>query len=484
MSHRDSAATTTSRRRFLQATAAAAGGVACWAVPGRGWAYGYRSANERPVLGYIGAGIRYGNLIHDSAPFGPCAAICDVDGAQLRKGRAQLDQVYADRGVSAPTPHLCEDYRRILDRPDIDAVVIATPDHWHVKIAAEALRAGKDVYCEKPLTLTIAEGATILGVLGATDRVMQVGTQQRSGKQFQTAAALARQERAGRVRRVTCGIGESPSSPALPAVSPPSELNWNRWLGPAPWVEYREAAENKTVGYGSEHAEGRAHAHFRWWYEYAGGKLTDWGAHHVDIAMWSLNKSDASIGRFTIDPIRVEHPVDFVDGYPVQDDRFNTATKFEIRITFEDGVELDIVDRSERLKFDNGIMYECEKGRFFINRGKLTGKPVEDLKTNPLPGEAYADLYDGLAAEAVEESHEQRSGTHMQNFFDCVKSRSTPISDVASHHRHLSVCHATNVALRLGRKLTFDPASEAFVGDDQANGFLARESRQGFEIEA
>ncbi|TWT99529.1 Glucose--fructose oxidoreductase precursor [Botrimarina colliarenosi] len=474
-----------SRRGFLKASAATAATAGWWSTTSRSWAAGFRSANERPVCGFIGTGIRYGSLVTEAVKYGPCAALCDVDGAQLNHAVRTAQSVYNRHGVAAPVADLYEDYRRVLDRPDIDIVVIATPDHWHSKIVIEALLAGKDVYCEKPLTHHVAEGQQILSALDRTKRVMQVGSQQRSGLQFQTAVALARSGRAGKINRVTCSIGGCPTSDSLPLCAPPSEMNWNRWLGPAPWAAYRAADSLPDGGYGGEHPYGRGHAHFRWWYEYAGGKLTDWGAHHVDIAMWGLNKSDASIGRFTIDPIKVNHPVEFKDGYPVDDTRFNTATTFEIRVTFEDGAEIDIVDNSERLGFGNGIMFECEDGRFFVNRGKLTGKPVEELKTNPLPESAFTDLYQGPSQAAADETdgdgHEARGSSHMKNFMECVKSRQTPISDVASHHRNLTVCHVSNIAMRLGRKLTYDPLSERFVDDTQADGLLSREPRKGYE---
>jgi predicted dehydrogenase len=248
------------------------------------------------------------------------------------------------------------------------------------------------------------------------------------------------------------------------------------WLGQTPVVKY------VSKDSGQRYPHSRTHYEFRWWYEYSGGKMTDWGAHHVDIALWGLGKSDASMGRFTVDPKRADHPVEFKDGFPVDDTRFNTATGFDLNIKFEDGVELDIVDRSERLDFDNGVMFECEKGRFFVNRGKLTGKPVEELEEKPLTDEAFGDLYKGLTREQAEKNGVNDGVTHVRNFFDCVKSRQTPISDVASHHRHLTVCHAANIAMRLGRKVTFDPVSERFVDDEQADGLLSREPRKGFEF--
>ncbi|MEO0531949.1 MAG: Gfo/Idh/MocA family oxidoreductase, partial [Planctomycetota bacterium] len=472
-----------SRRDFLAATTASATAAAIGS-PRSAWAAGYGSANERPTIGYIGTGIRYEQLVTEASRFGHCAALCDVDSSQLDAGFKMQDRVVESTGASSPRPDGYDDYRRILDRQDIDIVVIGAPDHWHSKLAIEALLAGKDVYCEKPLTHNVAEGQQIISALRRTDRVMQVGTQQRSGEQFQTAVAMTRAERAGKVKRITCGIGPSPESDALPDVAPPSTLDWDRWLGPAPWVPYCAAPTKPTSGYGSQYPHSRCHGHFRWWYEYAGGKLTDWGAHHVDIAMWSLGKSDGSIGKFTIEPRRVDHPVDFADGMPVSADRFNTALTFEVGITFADGVQLDIVDRSERLNLDNGIFYECEGGRYLVNRGKLVGKPAEELASNPLPDAAFADLYTGPRHDGDTQDHEARSGAHMQNFFDCVKSRDTPISDVASHHRHLSVCHVANISMRLGRTLTYDPAVERFVDDPQADALLSREPRKGYETEA
>lgn len=467
------------RRSFLQSTAPLVG--AC-AFSRSGWAEGYRSAIERPVFGFIGAGIRYETLVRDATPFGPAAAICDVDGAQLRRGAATLDKLYAEKSLSYLRPTLCEDYRLVLDRRDIDAVFIATPDHWHTKIAIEAMHAGKDVYCEKPMTLTIAEGQEILDAIKATGRVVQVGTHQRSGRQFQVASAMLRDGRVGNVKRVTCAIGGTPTSDPLPKCAPPSELNWNRWLGPCPYVDYCASPTLPASGYGSEYPYSRGHVHFRWWYEYGGGKVTDWGAHHMDIALWALDKSDGNVGPFQIDPLRVEHPVEFKDGYPTTGDRFNAATTFHARVTFEDGIELDLTDVASDLGMSNGIMFQGDKGRYLVNRGKLVGKPVEDLEGNPLPSGALTALHP--AASATSDSDDSATATgHIRNFLDCVKSREKPLSDAWSHHRHLTVCHAVNIALRLGRKLTFDPASQTFVDDPQANEFLARERRKGFAIE-
>ena len=460
-----------SRRHFLASTSAL--GLAPTLSP---FAQAASVApSEQVVTGYIGCGIRYHNFIGVGCGFGPAAALADVDYVQLGRAVQSAREQHLDRGYPISINHYA-DYRRVLDRDDIDAVVVATPDHWHTKITVEALHAGKHVYCEKPLTLTIAEGRQILDAIKATGRVVQVGTQQRTefDKRFATAAAMARGGRVGALDRVTVAIGGSLTCPSLPVAPVPKELDWDRWLGPAPLTDYRASPTIvEQQGYGAGHPFSRTHNYFRWWYEYSGGKLTDWGAHHVDIAMWAINKSDGSMGPYTVEPLSVSHPVAFRDGYPIQADRFNAATRFHVRVTFQDGLVLDVRDRADDLGFDNGIMFEGERGRYFVNRGKLTGKPVEDLKTNSLPEDALRKLYGKKPPQG-----------HMADFVECMKSGGRPASDVASHHAHLSVCHAVNIAMRLGRKLTFDPRSERFVGDDQANTFVAREPRKGYEIDA
>ncbi len=433
-----------------------------------------QSPNEQPIFGYIGTGIRFHTALgRGGTEFGPGVALADVDLVQL--GRAQ--QVLVDQARKHERPlviHAHEDYRHVLDNKDIDAVFIATPDHWHTKQVIEAMQAGKDVYCEKPVTLTIKEGQQILQVMDQTKRILQVGTQQRTefDHRFAQAAALVRHGRVGELQRMTVAIGGSRECPPLPKVAPPKQLNWDLWCGQAPLVPYREGDYVDVTGWGAGFPLGRAHRYYRWWYEYSGGKLTDWGAHHVDIAMWASDKLGSDIGLIEIDPVMVEHPVPFQDGYPTEHDRFNAATKFKVNVSFADGLEMVVVDSAqEELGFDNGIMFQGSEGRFLVNRGKIVGKPVELLEENPLPEDWLKQLY-GRPAPA----------SHIAHFVDCIKSRETPISDALSHHRILAVCHAVNIAMRLGRKVVFDPATDTFVDDYDANSFLDREQRKGYEI--
>ena len=471
----------THRRGFLKTTAAASAGAFFTSATSQAWAADFRSPNEQPGVAFVGTGIRY-HTYHgkEALKFGPCIGIADVDAVQL--GRAQQVAIDIHRENKRPVVvGAYEDYRNLLDRSDVDVVVIGTVDHWHTKVAIDAMKAGKDVYCEKPLTLTIREGQQILEAMQRTKRVVQVGTQQRTEfeQRFIKAAAMMRDNRVGDVRKVTVCIGGSRDAMVLPKCDPPKSLNWEMWLGQCPVVDYR--AQEEVVdkeGWGAGFPFGRAHRYYRWFYEYSGGKLTDWGAHHVDIAMWALNKLGDDIGKVTIDPLEVTHPVEFVDGMPQRDDMFNCATKFKVKCTFADGLDMYIRDTAPDLGFENGIMFEGSKGRFLVNRGKIVGKPVENLKADPLPSDAYSKLYvNDATGKGL-----GKDGYHMKNFMECTKSRRTPASDVQSHHRMLNVCHAVNVALRLGRKVVYDPKTENFGDDKLANSFIEREQRAGYEI--
>ena len=436
----------------------------------------FDSPNEQPVVAFIGTGIRFHTAHGKGATeFGPCAAVCDVDMVQL--GRAM--QVVVDRHREKGHPLVIashEDYRHVLDRKDVDAVIIGTTDHWHTKIAIDAMRAGKDVYCEKPLTLTIREGEQIEKVLKETDRVFQVGTQQRTeyGRRFAKAVAMAHDGRVGKIKQVTAAINGSRVCDPLPVVPVPKELNWDMWLGQAPMTEYRQADNVvDTTGWGAGFPFGRAHRYYRWFYEYSGGKLTDWGAHHVDISMWAMDKLKGGNGVISLTPTGVEHPVPFKNGMPTVDDQFNTATKFKVEVAFQDGMKLIVRDNANDMGFQRGIMIEGEKGRYLVNRAKLVGKPVENLKQDPLADDALDNLYGCPAPES-----------HMRNFMECIKTRKTPISDVVTHNRMLDVCHAVNISLRLNRPLKYDADKREFVGDAEANRFVAREQRKGYEINA
>lgn len=445
------------RRHFLQGTAA---GAAAALASTQGWAAEGKSPNDRPVFGSIGLRNQGMWITKSAKEAADVVALADVDANVLGTSAKKLFG-----GKKSKRVDTYGDYRKILDRQDIDAVMIATPDHWHTKISVEAMYAGKDVYCEKPLTLTIDEGKLIEKVVKETGRVFQVGTQQRSTGLFLQAVAMVRDGRVGRVKKVTCGIDGFGPSPVIPVAPVPEALDWDQWVGPAQFVEYRALPELREGYGGGVPLYSNCHYSFRHWHDFAGGKLTDWGAHHVDIACWALGATDTGPSKIT--PLDFELSVEHKDGYPVVDDRYNAAMRFNIQVDMPDDVEMIITSKPP-----NGIMFEGTKGRFFVNRGKIVGKPVEDLADNPLPEGAIEDVYGGPVRN------------HVVNFIDSMASRKQPISDVWSHNRMLEICHLSNIAMRLDRSLEWDPVKREIVGDGQANSFLAREYRKGFEIEA
>jgi predicted dehydrogenase len=435
------------RRDFLKLSAGAAGALMVHSFDNRTLAQDSTSPNGRPRAGCIGNGGMGGGDGNAIKSMADIVANCDVD-----KSHAERFAKAQGGGKS----EIYEDYRKLLDRKDVDVVTISTPDHWHSRICIAALKAGKDVYCQKPLTLTIAEGKLLAATVKGTGRVLQVGTQQRSenNNMFLKAVALAQSGRIGKITRVTCAIGGAPGGKKFEKKPVPAGLNWDLWLGQAPLVEYIPE---------------RCHGNFRWWYEYSGGKMTDWGAHHVDIAQWAIGADES--GPTSVEVVSAKHPVEFKNGNPTADDTYNAATEFNVRCMFAGGIEMLIRDNAPDLGFDNGIMFEGEKGKFFVNRGKLTGEPVDALKDNPISDDVLIKLRKG-----------KKFSNHMANFIECVKDRSLPISDVYSHHRALTTCHLANIALRLGRKLNWDPKTEQIVGDEEANAWQSREQRKGYEV--
>ena len=435
----------TSRRTFLGTTASAAAAVPyfAWTNP----AFANLSANDRPQIGCIGTGSMGTGDARDHARFGDIVAVCDVDNRHAERCR---NDDKAGKGLA----DVYRDYRRVLYRPDIDVVSIVTPDHWHVKIAIEALQAGKHVFCQKPLSLTLEENRLARAAAEKYPHLQFfIGTQQRSDRErFLRAVNMVHKGLLGPIKKVTVGINGSPTGGPFPIADIPRELNWEMWLGQAPEVPYRER---------------RCHYEFRWWYEYSGGKFTDWGAHHVDIAQWALQEDQKGKGPIKIDGTDAQHPVPFENGFPTVDDCYNTSQDFAITCTFPSGTEMIVTSRG-----DNGILFEGEKGRVFVNRERITGKPIEDEWDKDQFTEAdVIALYKGKPFEG-----------HKENFYRCIREGGLPVSDVYSHVMAMSTCHLSAIAARLGRMINWDPATETILGDDQAAAFIARAARSGYEI--
>jgi predicted dehydrogenase len=394
------------------------------------------AANDKLLMGAIGIGSpqsRGRAIAHDALNAGKefvrYVAVCDVDGRHR-------DSAVEDMKKRGQEVKAYKDFRELLDRKDINAVTIATPDHWHVLIAIDALRKGKDVYCEKPLTLTIAEGQALLKVVKETGRVFQVGSQQRSDRRFRLACELVRNGRIGKIKKVETWIGDNPKGGPFKVEKPPKELDWEFWQGPTPKVDY---------------VKERCHYEFRWWYEYSGGKMTDWGVHHNDIAQWGLGTDGSG-------PIAVEAVSDKASDDPHS---YNCHPKFKVTYKYANGATLICSSK------ENGIRFEGEDGKWiFVNRGKIEASD-KALLDEKLPADAQR-LY--------------VSTNHMGNFFDCIRSRKPTICTAEIGHRSASVCHLGVIALRTGKKLKWDPVKERFE-DDDANKMLSRPMRSPWKLE-
>jgi len=456
------------RRDFLrQSTAlAAAGGAAAFWVSGKtAWAGESNAKNDRPQIGAVGVGGRGSGILAQASQYGDVVAVCDVDLRNAERAKAR----YGGK------PEVYQDYRKLLERKDVDVITNGTPDHWHTAVNVAACRAGKDVYTEKPLTLTIDEGKLLCKVVEQTGAIVQVGTQQRSTRQFQTAVELVRNGRVGKLKQVWVALPYfSTKGGPFPTTPVPEPLDWDLYQGQAPVHDY---------------CRQRTHSNFRWWYEYAGGIITDWGNHHMDIAHWGM---DCELTG----PKSIEARALFPN--PEGDQYYNTPDRFFSRMQYPGGVELlYFASLNERLRYGevqdhqpttpeqverlfgpgvpeeiktfnrNGIMFIGDRGRIFVNRGGVYGKPAEELQENPLPDDAW---------------HVYPSTNHMGNFFECVKTRRQPASTVQIQHRTVSACHLTNISLRLGRKIAWDPETQQVVGDDEANGWQRREQRAPYVI--
>ncbi|MBN1344248.1 MAG: Gfo/Idh/MocA family oxidoreductase [Phycisphaerae bacterium] len=424
------------RRGFLARTATGAGvGFAAPYVL-TGSALGNASkapANSRVTLGFVGVRNMGGGHLNGFLKNRrvEVLAVCDVDRS-VREGKAQ--QVKEAYELQNPIAAY-NDFRELCARNDIDAVVIATPDHWHTLVCLEACRAGKDIYCEKPLTLTIGEGKELVKAVRRYGRVFQVGSQQRSDNKFRFACELVRSGRIGRVHTVITGIGGAPTCDWEPETDPPDGLDWDFWLGPAPYKPYTPR---------------RCHYEFRWIYDYSGGKMTDWGAHHNDIAQWGLGMDGTG-------PIHVDGQGSFPDN-----GLYDTPTSFNVTYTYANGVKL--LCQSHALRF--GITFQGTDGWVWVTRNDIDAHPKSLLKEKLGAGDVH--LY--------------KSNSHHNNWLDCIEQRHRPICDVEIGHRSVTVCHLGNISMRLGRPIRWDPNTEQIVGDDEAARWVDKPMRAPWHL--
>ncbi|HQQ00272.1 MAG TPA: Gfo/Idh/MocA family oxidoreductase [bacterium] len=434
------------RRDFMKITGRSALllGLAPMIVSNRVLAQNKDSALDTIVVGVVGLGWRGMDLLHDAFRCKELqvAAVADVDRSFLLRGMKECDDFYGverkeiqgEGGSGRLAPKVpkqvdgYEDYRRILDRSDIDAMIIAVPDHWHGLIAVDSCEAGKDVYCEKPLSLAIEQGRRMVRAARTNNRIFQVGSQQRSNDKFRLACESVRSGRIGKLLRIDVCIGGAPQRTAVPDEPIPPGLNWDFWLGPAPFVPYNPE---------------RARVNFRWFFDYSGGMVTDWGAHHLDIAQWGLG-TDLTGPRF------VEGTGETSPGF------YETLTSWDVTFTYANGIPIHFYNG------EHGITFFGEKGQVFVKRGEIKATP-DEIIAEPIRSDEVR-LY--------------KSDDHMQNWVDCMKSRQLPITDVEIGHRSVTLCHLANIVGQLKRKLEWDPDKEMFVHDREANQLLERPMRE------
>jgi len=436
-----------SRRRFFQRTgsaALAAGLPAWWLERERAVAAAVArpaSANDRPGIALVGCGGMGRGDTRNASRFGDVVAVCDVDDSHARAAAK-------DFARDGKTPKIYSDFREVMKQEAVHVVIQATPDHWHTLVNLAATQAGKDVYGEKPQTLTIDEGRRLVKAVRQRQTVLQTGSQQRSDSKFRLACELVRNERIGKLREIEVYIPAGLREGPFASSTPPAELDWKFWLGQAPEVDY---------------VKQRSHTTFRFWYDYSGGTMTDWGAHHNDIARWAVGLDGPSEveGKALINPIPGGYTA--ISEYEVAFTYANGVRQV-VRTTSDDSIFGGVINREGQR---HGVKFIGTDGWVWVTRGDIRASD-EGLITTPLPEDA-------LKLEV--------SGDHMRNFFDCVRSRKDPICHVEVGHRSASLCHLGVIALRLGRKLRWNPAEERFVGEgaQEANAWVAREMRKPYD---
>jgi predicted dehydrogenase len=389
-------------------------------------------ANDKVITGHIGVKNQGTNNLKAFSKLTTPGALCDVDRDVLGKAVKLVED--SDK----PKPNTFKDYRELLDRKDIDAVVVTTPDHWHALMTIHACQAGKDVYCEKPLSLTISEGRKMVEAARSHDRVVQTGSQQRSDARFRRACELVRSGKLGKLQTVLVGIPNvNWTPPPVPDSDPPAELDYDSWLGPAPRKPYN-----------AKHV----HYNFRFYWDYSGGQMTNFGAHHLDIAQWALGTDDA--GPLSTEGKATFHPQKW----------YEVTMSCRVYHAYPNDVTV-IVGQGQK-DIPNGVTFIGSEGKLFVDRAKITSEPADIAKLEPTASDVR--LYE--------------SSNHHQNFLDCLKSRKRPVADVEIGHRSATVCHLGNIAVRIGRRIQWDSKAERIVGDDEANAMLSRPYRSPWTI--
>jgi len=436
------------RREFLKCSAAAAMGAGLLGpaiVPTS--VFGAEAPSNRIVVGCIGVGRMGLGDMKEVLGFkqAQVVAVCDVDSKRVKHARGLVETHYGGQSTTGTYKGCAtyKDFRNLLARDDIDAVLISTPDHWHALPAIAAAKAGKDIFLQKPLTLTIKEGRVLGDTVRRYGRVFQVGSQQRSDSRFRFACELVRNGRIGKLHTVKVGFGVDPSTGPQPRMPVPKNLDYDMWLGPAPWAAYTERRVHPQDGYGRPGWLRIA--------DYGAGMITGWGSHHNDIAQWGT-------GTELSGPVEIEGQTQ----YP-KDGLWDVHGAFRIKYTYANGVKVICADNE---KNKQGIVFEGTQGWVYVKRGEIDAQPKSLLTSTIGPNEIRL----------------QKSNNHKANFLECIKSRSGTVAPVEIGHRSCSVCLLGEIAMRLGQKLKWDPETEQFNNSDEANRMLSRPMRSPWHL--
>jgi predicted dehydrogenase len=432
------------RRSAIKATLAGVGGA--FALPyfiPRTYLFGAEpSANRRIQVAQIGIG-RMGMADMNgvmASSLSRMVAVCDLDSKRLASAKHKVEEHYRKLGEQQVQVDAYDDYRAILSRPDIDAVVVSVPDHWHAQVALEAVLAGKDVYVQKPMTYTIAESIALRTATRAKGRILQVGSQLRSIEPFRRVTELIRNGAIGKVKVVKVSVGRDKISGKKPVTEAiPTNLNYERWLGVAPEQPYMEGRVHPQNAY---HRPGWITTE-----DFGLGMITNWGAHALDLTHWA-------VGMELSGPTAIEARADFMSG-----DQWTVHTGYHVDLFYANGMQIIIDDQ-----YDNGMRFEGDDGWIFCSRIKDTvtsSNPA--LLTTVLPADATLWM---------------PSTDHYSNWLECIHSRKDPIAPVDQGARSLAVCAAAWIGMKLQRKLTWDPLAETFINDAQANALCGRTPRK------
>lgn len=386
-------------------------------------------------------------------------AVCDLDSNRAKDAKTLVEKYYAEKsgkpfnGVSMYT-----DYRELLLNKDIDAVIISTPDHWHTKIGVDAVRAGKDIFMQKPVSLTIKEGRYLSNEVRKTDRIFQIGSQQRSSPQFRYAAELVRNGRIGELKKVYVGLPGDPNGNEEPKMPIPENLNYDMWLGATPEVYYTEKRVHPQSNYGRP---GWLRCE-----QFGAGMITGWGSHHIDSAHWGMNTEYTG-------PIEVWGSAEFP-----KSGLWDVHGIFTTYAKYANGVEMVVSN-----ELPNGVKFEGTEGWIFVTRGdyRVTASdPVADSDgVKPLDASDTKIITSQIGANEI---HLPISENHHRNWIDCIKSRKEPIAPVEAAHRSCSACLIHHMAMKLNRKLYWNPETEQFKNDDEANSMLSRPQREKYAV--